>query len=127
MELQLVLLKTGGVYDPINAKFYALPGHTGINGGKGGARKIEYNGTFIWTADGEDVIGEDGTVYHGGSTGRNLTVVGGLSEAKIIAYGGNGAGAAVGIDRATHPHINGGNDQSTTWEVREDTDELGGE
>lgn len=120
-------MPAGGFYDSINDHYYALDGNGGIHGGKGGARQVKSGTVFTWITDGEDVTGEDGTVYRGGSTGRNLTTVSGLSEARILAYGGNGAGAAVGIDRATHPHINGGNDQSATWEVREDTDELGGE
>lgn len=111
---------TGGVYDPIEDNYYALKGNTGIRGGKGGARKVTSGGSFNWVTDGEDVTGDDGEVYHGGGTGRSLTSVSGLGEASIIAYGGNGAGAAVGIDRATHGHINGGADQSTSWEVRED-------
>ena len=112
---------TGGVYEPINDNFYALAGKVGIRGGKGGARKVESNNNFNWVTDGEDVTGDDGTVYHGGSTGHSLTSVDGLSEAKLIAYGGNGAGAAVGIDRLTHEHINGGSDQETDWSVTEDT------
>ena len=78
------------------------------------------------------MTGDDGTVYRGGNTGRILTDVAGLSEAagKIKAYGGNGAGAAVGIGRdlvtpqtglLLHPHINGGSDQETSWDVLEDT------
>ena len=113
-------IPTGGVYDPINAKFYALPGRTGIRGGKGGARKIESNGSFNWVTDGEDVADENGNIYHGGSTGQSLREIIGLPEAKLIAYGGNGAGAAVGIDRATHEHINGGSDQETEWYIAED-------
>ena len=120
---------TGGIYDPINDEYFALTGKRGIRGGKGGARQIKSGDTFNWVTDGEDVTGEDGTVYHGGSTGRTMTNISGLSEAngRIKAFGGNGAGAAVGIDRETHPHINGGNDQSTVWEVKEDAYELGGE
>ena len=65
----------------------------------------------------------------GGSTGRELTTVDGLPEAKILAYGGNGAGAAVGLGRdivtpqtglLLHPHMNGSSDQSTDWDVTED-------
>ena len=74
----------------------------------------------------------DGTVYRGGSTGRLLTDVEGLPEAanKVRAYGGNGAGAAVGIGRDTYievgdesylpDHMNGASDQSTDWDVMED-------
>ena len=99
-----------------------MNGYAGIRGGKGGARQIQTNGTFNWTTDGEDVTDLDGTVYRGGSTGKLLTDVEGLPEAvnKVRAYGGNGAGAAVGIDRATHEHINGGSDQETDWYIAED-------
>lgn len=107
----------GGVYEPFSGEFFALSGHTGIRGGKGGARKVQSGGTFTWVTDGEDVVGEDGTAYHGGRTGRPYTSVSGLPEANLIAYGGNGAGAAVGLDRDTHPRMDGGSDQSATWEV----------
>lgn len=119
------------VYEPITDKFFAVNGYAGIRGGKGGARQIQTNGTFNWTTDGEDVTDLDGTVYRGGSTGKLLTDVEGLPESanKVRAYGGNGAGAAVGIgrDRVTpetglllHPHINGGSDQETDWYIAED-------
>lgn len=112
----------GGWYEPINNEYYALPGNGGIRGGKGGARKVSANGTFNWVTDGEDVVGDDGTVWKGGSTGRMLTDVEGLPEArgKLKAYGGNGAGAAVGIDRSWAEHINGGSDQETDWYIAED-------
>lgn len=112
----------GGIYDPINNEYYALGGNVGIRGGKGGARKVSANGTFNWVTDGEDVVGDDGTVWKGGSTGRILTDVEGLPEAagKLKAYGGNGAGAAVGIDRRWAEHINGGSDQETDWYIAED-------
>ena len=107
------------MYEPINDEYYALAGYGGIKGGKGGARKVESGGTFNWVTDGEDVVGDDGTVYRGGSTGTMLTSVSGLSETngKVKAYGGNGAGAAVGIDRVWAEHMNGGSDQETRWEV----------
>ena len=111
---------TGGVYEPINDEYYALTGNPGIRGGKGGARQIQSGSVFNWVTDGEDVTGEDGTVYRGGSTGRNLTTVSGLSEARILAYGGNGAGAAVGLDRSTNTGMNGGSDQTTSWQATED-------
>lgn len=110
----------GGIYEPITAQFFALYGNSGIRGGKGGARQISSGGTFNWVTDGEDVRGEDGTVYHGGRTGRPFTSVSGLPEADLIAYGGNGAGAAVGLDRADHPHMDGSSDQSANWEVTTD-------
>ena len=119
------------VYEPITDQFFAVNGYTGIRGGKGGARQIQTNGTFNWTTDGEDVTDLDGTVYRGGSTGKLLTDVEGIPEAanKVRAYGGNGAGAAVGIGRdivtpqtglLLHPHINGGSDQETEWYIAED-------
>ena len=110
----------GGVYDPISGNFSALYGNIGIRGGKGGARAVENNGEYFITTDGENVKGDDGTTYYGGTTGQALTAIGGLREANIIAYGGNGAGAAVGIDYETHPAINGSSDQSTSWNVTED-------
>ena len=119
------------VYEPITDQFFALNGYAGIRGGKGGARQIQTNGTFNWTTDGEDVTDLDGTVYRGGSTGKLLTDVEGLPEAanKVRAYGGNGAGAAVGIGRERvspqtglllHPHMNGASDQETDWYIAED-------
>lgn len=108
---------TGGVYEPFTGAYFALPGGKGLRGGAGGARKIESNGTFTWVTDGEDVTGPDGTVWHGGTTGGTVTSVPGLPEAKIMAYGGNGAGAAVGIDRVLQYHINGETDQYVWWEV----------
>ncbi len=113
---------TGGVYEPRYSHYYALKGRTGISGGKGGARRVQSGSTYNWITDGEDVTGDDGTVYRGGSTGASITSVSGLSEAKIIAYGGNGAGAAVGIDRedSDYSHINGGSDQTTSWRVEVD-------
>lgn len=112
---------TGGVYDPINGNFYAFVGNNGIKGGKGGARKIERNGSVNWVTDGENVVGNDGTVYHGGSTGDSLDFIDGLPEADMVAYGGNGAGAAVGIDRNVDTHMNGAHDQSATWNVTEES------
>ena len=114
---------TGGVYDPISDEYYALAGNGGIKGGKGGARKVKSGDVFNWVTDGEDVVGDGGETYRGGSTGVMLTTVSGLPEAKIKAYGGNGAGAAVGIDRGSHPYINGDNDQETSWEITEDEDD----
>ena len=110
----------GGVYEPHTDRYFALNGNAGIKGGKGGARKVQTGSTFNWITDGEDVADLDGTVYHGGSTGEALRVVQGLPEGKILAYGGNGAGAAVGIDRSTHEHINGLHDQETDWYVEFD-------
>ncbi len=112
---------TGGVYEPIYDDYYALTGNGGIKGGKGGARQVKSGDTFNWVTDGEDVVGDNGETYRGGSTGVMLTTVTGLPEASIKAYGGNGAGAAVGIDRANNPHINGNSDQTTWWDVTEDS------
>ena len=44
----------------------------------------------------------------------------GLPECTFTAYGGNGAGAAVGVDRADHPDMDGKVDQEASWEVIED-------
>lgn len=106
-----------GVYGPIIGMWYAIKGKNGIRGGKGGARKVEQDGYFVWVTDGEDVTGPDGTTYHGGKTGTPMTAVEGLPEAVLTAYGGNGAGAAVGLDRVDHPEMDGGSDQTATWEV----------
>lgn len=112
---------TAGVYEPINGEYYGLHGNTGIKGGKGGARKVTH-GTYVnWVADGENVTDLDGKEYRGGQTGRPLTSVNGLPEARLTVYGGNGAGAAVGIDRDTHTHINGEANQSTSWRVTENS------
>lgn len=127
-------IPTGGFYDPINSEFYALKGHAGIKGGKGGARQVSIDDQVIWTTDGEDVqlyipgeyLGDDLWVedyiatYKGGITGEPMTKVDGLPEAKIMAYGGSGAGAAVGLDRGEHSEMDGLSDQETSWEVVED-------
>ena len=127
-------LPTGGFYDPINSEFYALQGHAGIRGGKGGARQVVVDGQITWTTDGEDVQlyvpGEymgDGiyteeyiATYKGGVSGTLLQEVDGLPEAEIAAYGGSGAGAAVGLDRSEHSEMDGLSDQETYWEVIED-------
>lgn len=113
-----------GVYNPIYGEFYALKGKSGIAGGQGGARKVGSGDNFTWSTDGESVTDTDGTVYHGGKTGSPLTSVDGLPECKMTAYGGNGAGAAVGVDRAGHPEMDGKSDQSATWEVVEDQEVM---
>lgn len=107
-----------GVYDPIHGQWYAVKGKNGIRGGKGGARKVGSGDNYSWVTDGADVTGPGGAVYHGGKTGIPLTRIGDLPEARFIAYGGNGAGAAVGLDREEHPEMDGGEDQEATWEVR---------
>ena len=107
-----------GVYDPIHGRWYAVKGRRGIPGGKGGARKVGSGDNYSWVTDGEDVTAPGGTVYHGGKTGIPLTRIDDLPEARFIAYGGNGAGAAVGLDREEHPEMDGGEDQEATWEVR---------
>lgn len=111
----------GGIYEPLTGTFFALDGKKGINGGKGGARSVERNGIANWVTDGEDVVDADGNTYRGGRTGTPLTSVNGLSEAKITVYGGNGAGAAVGLDRSTNEHINGLSNQSVSWSVTEES------
>lgn len=119
----------GGVYNPIYGEFYALNGNKGQSGGKGGARRIGDGETFAWVTDGEDVTGPDGTVYRGGRTGSPLTRVEGLPECRFTSYGGNGAGAAVGVgsdmtdeetEELLYPAMNGGSDQTASWEVTED-------
>lgn len=113
-------IPTGGLYNPITGNFYALKGNRGLRGGKGGAREESVQGMFTFVTDGENVTDRDGTVYRGGGTGQPFTRVQGLPEANLIAYGGNGAGAAVGLDRSDHLHMDGGSDQSATWEVTTD-------
>lgn len=134
------------VYEQITDTYYNLPGKRGLRGGDGGARQVESGETFAWTTDGEDIVGPyyhingeaelpEGEeppkerVYHGGSTGNVLTSVSGLEEAVIKAYGGNGAGAAVGLDaRAVdeetvlpiYEHMHGASNQSTEWWVSVD-------
>ena len=112
-------IPVAGVYNPIYGEFYALKGRTGIAGGQGGAWKGSGDGNFVWHTDGCNVM-VGGTEYKGGRTGRPLTSIDGLPECKMIAYGGNGAGAAVGVDRADHPEMNGNSDQTAYWEVVED-------
>lgn len=109
----------GGIYEPINSRFFALDGKKGIDGGQGGARRIEHNGTVNWLTDGESVTGKDGTIYSGGRTGFQMSSIDGLNEADVIIYGGNGAGAAVGLSMAEHEHMNGASDQSASWEVEQ--------
>lgn len=110
-------MPTGGVYEPITDQYFALTGNSGIPGGKGGARQVKNGAYFTWVTDGEDVVDRDGTVYRGGSTGTAMTSIFGLPEAVLTAYGGNGAGAAIGIDRGTQTGINGKSDQTVSWEV----------
>lgn len=124
-------IPVGGVYNPLTGEYYATKGKSGIAGGKGGARKVGAGGDYAWTTDGESVYqrvqGEDlgnglftetiDREYKGGTTGEPMTSVNGLPEAKLTAYGGSGAGAAVGIDRDDHPHMNGDSSQDAFWEV----------
>ena len=109
----------GGIYEPINSKFFALDGKKGIDGGKGGARRIEQNGTANWLTDGESVTGPDGTLYRGGRTGLPMSSIEGLPDAMLTVCGGNGAGAAVGLDCSEYEYMNGASDQSASWEVVE--------
>lgn len=112
-------IPVAGVYNPIYGEFYALKGNIGLSGGAGGARRVGDGDNYTWQTDGEDVV-LGGIVYHGGKTGQPLTSVLGLPECKMTAYGGNGAGAAVGVDRADYEDMDGGVDQDTYWEVTED-------
>lgn len=105
----------GGVYDPINGNYYALTGKQGVKGGKGGAREVD----GIWYTNGEDIT-FGGVTYQGGTTGTRLSTVSGLPEAIINAPGGNGAGAAVGLGRSDHAHMDGDSSQTTSWEVTTD-------
>lgn len=114
-------IPVAGVYNPIFGVFYATYGFSGFRGGDGGARRIDNaDGSFTLLPDGGNVEGEDGTVYCGGKTGVSLVSVDGLPECKMLAYGGNGAGAAVGVDREDHPEMDGKSDQEAYWEVVED-------
>jgi len=105
----------GGVYDPINGNYYALTGKQGVKGGKGGAREVD----GIWYTNGEDIT-FGGVTYQGGITGTRLSTVSGLPEAIINTPGGNGAGAAVGLGRTDHAHMDGDSSQTTSWEVTQD-------
>ena len=113
-------IPTAGVYNPIYNEYYALNGHFGIAGGQGGARRVGSNDDYTWDTNGADVTGADGTVYHGGITGEPLSTMDGLPECIFTAYGGNGAGAAVGIDREAHTEMDGQSNQEAFWEVVED-------
>ena len=104
-----------GVYNPITGDFYALHGQLGTSGAAGGARKIGDN----WVTDGGSIDTPFAT-FHGGKTGAPLASIPDLPECVFTAYGGNGAGAAYGVDRAAHSEMDGQSDQTATWEVRED-------
>lgn len=107
-EDQDAYVPTGGVYNPFYDTYYALTGLDGITGGAGGAREsVDLEGQSSWYADGENVM-LNGTTYYGGAVGMNKNTIPGL-DAEFILYGGNGAGAAVGIDRTNQPNISGGN------------------
>lgn len=121
-----------GVYDPINGVFYALPGNKGTPGGKGGARQVGNGELYTWVTDGEDVTGFDGTVFRGGRTGLPVETDASLPEARFTIYGGNGAGAAVGltavegmgqnetqIPTVINEHMDGSSDGYLTWTVVE--------
>lgn len=113
--------QAAGVYEPISARYFAQPGKSGEPGGKGGARKIENNdGTYVYATDGETVT-FGGIGYAGGRTGNSRTASS-LPEAEFVAYGGNGAGAAVGLAAdASHGAMNGGSAPEAYWTVEEDT------
>jgi hypothetical protein len=62
-----------GVYDPFTEEYYAVKGKPGINGGAGGARKVDTgDGGFNWITSGEDVQDGD-TTFYGGRTGNVLS------------------------------------------------------
>ena len=100
---------TGGVYEPVTGEFYALPGDSGLAGGSGGARRIDSGTVFNWVTDGADVTDDTDTTYRGGLTGQMVNEVPKQPKINCKLYGGNGAGAAIGIDRDTHEKINGQN------------------
>jgi len=110
----------GGWYDPVEGKTYGLPGNDGVKGGKGGARRVESNGSFNWVTDGETVLDARGQIYEGGKTGEQMISIETLPEAKFIAFGGNGAGAAAGLGRDGHERMDGLSDQNAVWYVMED-------
>lgn len=92
--------QSAGIYEPLSAQYFAQNGKRGENGGKGGSRLVKQNdGTEYWTTEGETII-FNGKAYQGGRQGQNRTSLATLPEASFIAYGGNGAGAAVGLPGA---------------------------
>lgn len=114
--------QSAGIYEPLSAQYFAQQGKRGQKGGKGGARKVKQNdGTEYWTTDGETVT-FDGKSYQGGRKGADRTTLPSLPEASFIAYGGNGAGAAVGLAAdGTHGAMNGGSAPEANWRVEENT------
>lgn len=111
--------QSAGIYEPISAQYFAQNGKRGSNGGKGGSRKIENNdGTSYWTTEGES-INFNGSAYRGGRTGQNRTTCEELPQAIFTAYGGNGAGAAVGISALDHVHMNGEDAPEASYIVNE--------
>ena len=109
--------QSAGIYEPITARYFAQPGRRGAPGGKGGSRKVENNdGTSYWTTEGETVT-FNGVASAGGRQGPNRTRVDSLPEAKFIAYGGNGAGAAVGLSADDYPRMDGEDAGDATWKV----------
>ena len=86
-------------------------------GGKGGSRKVSQNdGTEYWTTEGETIT-FDGKSYQGGRKGADRTTLPSLPEARFVAYGGNGAGAAVGLDAAYNSRMNGGDAPSPSISI----------
>lgn len=108
--------QNAGIYEPISAQYFAQPGRKGQPGGKGGSRKVSNQDGGYWTPDGETVT-FDGESYTGGRVGENRTHAAGLQEANFIAYGGNGAGAAVGLSAEDYPRMDGGDAPDATWKV----------
>lgn len=108
------------VYHPILKETFAKAGENGIKGGKGGAiRETDLSGEYTWIRNGQDVSYK-GTKYAGGAIGNPKNSLVSLPEAKFIAYGGNGAGAAVGLSADDHPEMNGGNAPEASYTVKED-------
>ena len=99
--------QSAGIYEPLSAQYFAQTGKRGVNGGKGGSRKvINKDGTSYWTTEGETVA-FDGKAYSGGHKGTDRNNLPTLPEAKFVAYGGNGAGAAVGLSSTANSKMDG--------------------
>lgn len=102
-------IPSSGVYNPLSDEIYALNGDPGIPGGDGGSRRVYINDeNYTWHTEGESVF-EGSIEYQGGITGDPQTDLAQYLGINAVVYGGNGAGAAIGIDKSTHPEINGDN------------------
>lgn len=109
------------VYHPILKKTFAKIGESGIPGGNGGAiRATGTDGELSWIRSGESVIYK-GKEYKGGSIGNPVSECAGLPEAVFTAFGGNGAGAAVGVSSNQYSGMHGAAAPEAYWTVEEDT------